>query len=75
VTSPQPIAASPLTVRTLDKQGDHELWNTFVGRLPEGDVLQAWEWAAVKRPEWAPVRIGVFRGGELAAGVQILKRP
>lgn len=63
------------SARMLDHVTDHSLWNGFVGALPEGDVLQAWEWAAVKRPDWAPVRIGVFQGEKIVAGAQILKRP
>jgi len=68
------LSTTSLTARTLDQTGDHDLWNSFVGGVPEGDVLQAWEWADVKGPEWAPVRVGVFRDGTLIAGAQILKR-
>ena len=68
------LSTTSLTARTLDQAGDHDLWNSFVGGVPEGDVLQAWEWADVKGPEWAPVRVGVFRDGTLIAGAQILKR-
>ena len=67
-------AAPPLTARPLQGDADHVLWNTFVGQLPEGDVLQAWEWGAVKSPDWTPIRLGVFRDGALVAGVALLQR-
>lgn len=45
-----------------------------MGGSPEGDVLQAWEWGAVKSPDWVPVRLGVFRDGVLVAGIALLRR-
>ncbi len=76
------ISASPssssspafLTVRELSGPGDHALWNAFVGKVPEGDVLQAWEWGGVKSPDWFPLRFGVFEGEALVGGAAILRR-
>ncbi|MBV9848871.1 MAG: peptidoglycan bridge formation glycyltransferase FemA/FemB family protein [Armatimonadetes bacterium] len=66
-------APAALTVRELT-DADHAAWNAFVGSLPEGDVLQAWEWGAVKRPDWTPLRLGIFRGDDLTGGAAILRR-
>ena len=63
-----------VSARELVGDDDHASWNKFVGDLPEGDVLQAWEWGAVKSPDWFPVRLGVFQDGELVAGVALLRR-
>ena len=63
-----------LTVRELSSPSDHALWNAFVGRVPEGDVLQAWEWGGVKSPDWFPLRFGVFQGETLTGGAAILRR-
>jgi len=71
VVPPTPNPA--ITVRELSGESDHAKWNAFVAARPEGDVLQAWEWAAVKS-EWEPVRIAAFRGDQMAAGAAILKR-
>jgi len=68
IATPSPT----LTVRELT-DSDHNRWNDFVGALPEGDVLQAWEWGAVKA-EWTPVRVAVLRGDAIVAGAAILKR-
>lgn len=62
------------SVRELLTPADHVLWNTFVGHVPEGDVLQAWEWGGVKSPDWSPLRLGLFEGETLAGGAAILKR-
>ena len=72
-----PVLASslaPLAVRELSSPSDHAQWNTFVGHVPEGDVLQAWEWGGVKRPDWTPLRWGVFQDGTLTGGAAILRR-
>ena len=71
--SPVPQATSP-TVRALSGEADHAAWNAFVGRVPEGDVLQVWEWGGVKSADWAPIRLGLFRDDVLIGGVSILKR-
>jgi peptidoglycan pentaglycine glycine transferase (the first glycine) len=63
-----------LAVRELFGEADHALWNAFVGSVPEGDVLQAWEWGAVKSPDWSPFRIAVFRNNEIVGGAAILQR-
>ena len=68
-----PTPNSALTVRELAGNADHAAWNVFVGERPEGDVLQAWEWAAVKS-EWEPLRIAAFRDGKIAGGAALLKR-
>ena len=65
---------SALTVRELITPDDHILWNTFAGRVPEGDVLQAWEWGGVKSPDWSPIRLGLFQSDALIGGAAILKR-
>ena len=72
--SPSLASMSTLTVRELTTPDDHILWNTFAGRVPEGDVLQAWEWGGVKSPDWSPVRLGLFQSGTLVGGAAILKR-
>ncbi len=64
----------PLTVRELSGEADHAAWNAFVGRVPEGDVLQAWEWGGVKSADWSPIRFGLFRGDDLYGGVSLLRR-
>ena len=74
------ISASPsrssasVSVRELTSPADHVLWNAFVGHVPEGDVLQAWEWGGVKSADWSPLRFGVFEGRTLIGGAAILKR-
>ena len=76
-TSPAPEtqpAARPLAVRELTGAQDHAAWNAFVGRVPEGDVLQSWEWGGVKSADWAPIRLGLFRGDSLTGGVSLLRR-
>ncbi len=76
-TSPLPETqptAKPLTVRELTGETDHAAWNAFVGRIPEGDVLQAWEWGGVKGADWTPIRLGLFRGARLTGGVSLLRR-
>lgn len=60
--------------RVLTDDSDSSLWNSFVSDLPEADVLQAWEWAAVKSPEWRPLRVVVYKGDSIVAGAQILRR-
>jgi lipid II:glycine glycyltransferase (peptidoglycan interpeptide bridge formation enzyme) len=64
---------SSITVRELAGEADHAAWDAFVGAVPEGDVLQAWEWASVKS-EWDPIRIAAFRDGKIAGGAALLKR-
>ena len=68
------ITPAPLDVRELSSPADHAAWNAFVGAVPEGDVLQAWEWGGVKSPDWVPFRLGLFRGEALAGGAAILRR-
>jgi peptidoglycan pentaglycine glycine transferase (the first glycine) len=68
-----PSGAS-VSVRALQTEADHRLWNDFVGQVAEGDVLQAWEWGAVKSPDWTPLRLGVFRDDFLAGGIALLSR-
>ena len=58
---------SALEIRQLTSDADRVAWNAFVASLPEGDVLQCWEWAAVKS-EWSPLRIAVYRGKDIMAG-------
>lgn len=65
---------SPIVIRELSGEADHAVWNEFVGRVPEGDVLQAWEWGPVKSPDWTPVRLGAFRDDALCGGVALLQR-
>ncbi len=67
-------SSATFTVRELSSPADHALWNTFVGRVPEGDVLQSWEWGGVKSQDWSPLRLGLFQGDTLAGGAAILKR-
>jgi len=68
IATPSPT----LTARELT-DSDHTRWNDFVGALPAVDVLQAWEWGAVKA-EWTPARVAVLRGDAIVAGAAILKR-
>lgn len=74
------ISASPsrssasYAVRELTSPDDHALWNEFVGCLPQGDVLQAWEWGGVKSPDWFPMRLGLFQGETLTGGAALLRR-
>jgi len=72
-TSPAPETL-PLAVRELTTPQDHAAWNLFVGRVPEGDVLQSWEWGGVKGADWTPIRLGLFRGERLTGGVALLRR-
>lgn len=71
--SPTVPTAAAVTVREL-QSADRAIWNEFVGRVPEGDVLQAWEWGTVKSPEWLPLRLGAFRDGLLVGGIALLQR-
>jgi peptidoglycan pentaglycine glycine transferase (the first glycine) len=73
-SSPAFSPSVSFTVRELTTPQDHVLWNAFAGRVPEGDVLQSWEWGGVKSPDWSPIRIGVFQGETLFGGAAILKR-
>ena len=66
--------ATALSARELTTDADHAAWNAFVGSRPEGDVLQAWEWADVKRPDWTPLRLAVFREGRIVGGAALLRR-
>lgn len=68
-----PLSSLP-AARLLASPADHAAWNQFVGLLPEGDVLQAWEWGAVKSPGWNPLRVAVFRGESIIAGAALLVR-
>lgn len=68
------IPRTAILARELAGDADRALWNEFVGRNPEGDVLQAWEWGFVKSPDWSPVRLGVFRDGQIVAGIALLRR-
>ncbi len=63
-----------ISVRELSSPDDHLLWNEFAGRVPEGDVLQSWEWGGVKSPDWVPLRFGVFSDETLVGGAAILRR-
>ena len=74
ISVPSPASMLSLIVRELSGDADHAAWNTFVGRVPEGDVLQAWEWGVVKGADWTPVRLGLFRGEILVGGSLILRR-
>ncbi len=74
ISAPSLATTPPLTVRDLSGDADHAAWNQFVGRIPEGDVLQAWEWGAVKGMDWTPIRLGLFRGQMLIGGSLILRR-
>jgi peptidoglycan pentaglycine glycine transferase (the first glycine) len=62
-----------VNVRELSGDEDRAAWNGFVASLPEGDVLQAWEWGAVKA-EWTPVRIAAFRDAKIVGGAALLMR-
>jgi len=73
-SSPASSLPASLTVRELSSPQDHALWNAFVGHVPEGDVLQAWEWGGVKSPDWLPLRFGVFNGDTLIGGAAVLRR-
>ena len=66
--------ANPLAVRELTGPSDHAAWNAFVSRVPEGDVLQSWEWGGVKSADWTPIRLGLFRGDLMTGGVSLLRR-
>lgn len=68
------LSVSSPAVRLLDGPQDYAAWNAFVGSVPEGDVLQAWEWGAVKSPQWTPLRLAVFREGRIVAGAALLRR-
>jgi peptidoglycan pentaglycine glycine transferase (the first glycine) len=68
------IPTTAITSRLLTTEADHAAWNTFIATNPRGDVLQAWEWGAVKAPDWTPLRVAVFRGTELIAGAALLRR-
>ena len=67
-------ATTALTVRVLSTAADHAAWNAFVAVRPEGDVLQAWEWADVKSPDWTPLRLAVFRESRIVGGAALLRR-
>ena len=66
--------SSSLTTRLLSLAAERDAWNSWVGQLPEGDVLQSWEWGAVKSPGWTPLRVAVVRGDTILAGALLLVR-
>ena len=64
---------SSIEVRVL-QEPERSVWNEFVGSVPEGDVLQSWEWRGVKSGDWTGLCITVFRNGVIVAGASILRR-
>jgi lipid II:glycine glycyltransferase (peptidoglycan interpeptide bridge formation enzyme) len=51
-------------------------WDAFLEPRPEADLLQTWSWGEVAGARGErPVRLGVFRDGELVAVAQVLVRP
>ncbi len=72
--SPTISPETALVVRELSGPADHAAWNAFVGRVPEGDVLQSWEWGGVKSPDWTPIRLGLYRDESLVGGAALLRR-
>jgi len=52
-----------------------EAWNDFVASSSNSSVLQSWEWGQVKSGLWQPIRIALFNGSQIVAGISILKRP
>jgi len=52
-----------------------EAWDEFVAGHPNGHVLQTSAWGMLKsRFGWQAERVGLFQGGDLVAGAQILYR-
>lgn len=69
-----PSRPERLTVEPLD-ESRRAAWDRFVGFHPVGSFEQAWAWGEVKaRGAWEAVRLGLFRDGELAGGIQVLFR-
>jgi lipid II:glycine glycyltransferase (peptidoglycan interpeptide bridge formation enzyme) len=55
--------------------GNRETWNTFVATSPNGHILQAWEWGALKeRTGWEAVRLALVQKGHMRAAAQVLFR-
>ena len=50
------------------------MFNGFVAAHPKGHILQSWQWGAVKKPAWQPLRLIVEKNGEIAAAALILQR-
>ena len=56
--------------------GEHrDIWNDFVSSSAHGSILQGWEWGEAKRGFWQPIRLALFDGPRIVAGISILKRP
>lgn len=55
---------------------DRTRWNDFVARLPNGDLLQSFEWGELKHRSggWQPLRLAVEKDGAIVAAISLLKR-
>ena len=54
---------------------DKILWNDFVSTSHHSSILQSWEWGEIKGgAAWQPIRLALFDGNLIKAGISILKR-
>lgn len=54
---------------------DKILWNDFVSTSSHSSILQSWEWGEIKGgAAWQPIRLALFEGSLIKAGISILKR-
>ena len=52
-----------------------DLWDRFVETRPDGHLLQSWGWGEFKATTgWQPVRLALWKDGEIVAGAQVLRR-
>jgi lipid II:glycine glycyltransferase (peptidoglycan interpeptide bridge formation enzyme) len=61
-----------LTARIITQKNE---WNRFVSASPQGHLRQSFEWGEVRAADgWKPIRLAIEEGGEIHAGISILKK-
>ena len=68
----QPEAAGDLAEREVSDAGE---WNETLAGLPNGHLLQTWQWGELKRETgWVPTRVAFERGGKVVAAAAVSRR-
>jgi peptidoglycan pentaglycine glycine transferase (the first glycine) len=66
-------APTPLQAHVIENPTD---WNRLLAQVPNGHILQTWEWGEVKRQTgWSPERLAFFRDGRVVAAASVSRRP
>ena len=69
---PQPADDGDLTEREVT---DPQEWNEALAELPNGHLLQSWQWGELKREtSWVPTRVAFERGGKVVAAASVSRR-